>query len=545
MLGSVRRRLLLASAVAGLVVAMPSAAQTASGKIGVAAPSGIYTMNPDGSGIALIRAASANCGSNGCRATPRWSPDGSLIAFHEGGALNVMDSAGGLVRTMAGCYPETAFSSQAWSPSSTELTYTCGSRVVVASIYGGVRTVAEESASVYSAAWSPDGSSIAYMAPNAQIRLVDPGGGPPKTISAGPFGRPVWSPDGQRIAFLGRGLGIMNADGSGVRYVADSYYSVAYPAWSPDGTKLLFDSATRWNGRVHQTDTFMVDTSTLVVTRLTFDAHGSDSEPAWSPDGSWITVHRGERPPAGRSRVMNADGTCLRDLGIHGEVFWQPLPNGPPLREYACHALRVTASSVAIQNGTAMLITVTLANKGTETLTGVRLHHLTGTDLTPTSVSSDRGSCSLRRIDALCGIAALGRGGTMRVFIRADGRRVARGSDAPLTTTIPAAASESLTDPDAASIVYLGQLPSCTTATPGKGLIQGTGASEEICGRRGADRIEPGRGVDRIRAGAGNDEVFARDNIRDFISCGPGRDRVYVDGRDKVGRGCERVKRIR
>jgi hypothetical protein len=201
---------------------------------------------------------------------------------------------------------------------------------------------------------------------------------------------------------------------------------------------------------------------------------------------------------------------------------------------------------VAIRKQTAVLITVTLANTGTETLTGVRLRHLTGTDLTATSVSSDRGSCSLRRVKGLCRIAALGRGGTMRVSIRADGRRISRERGGGLlATTIAAAASESLTDPTAASFAYSGQLSSCTTRTPGKGLIQGTRASEEICGRRGADRIEPGLGTDRIRAGGGNDEIFARDNVRDFVSCGPGRDRVHVDGRDKVGRGCERVKRIR
>jgi hypothetical protein len=37
--------------------------------------------------------------------------------------------------------------------------------------------------------------------------------------------------------------------------------------------------------------------------------------------------------------------------------------------------------------------------------------------------------------------------------------------------------------------------------------------------------------------------IFARDGNLDRISCGPGRDRVVADHKDRVNRNCERVRR--
>jgi hypothetical protein len=40
-----------------------------------------------------------------------------------------------------------------------------------------------------------------------------------------------------------------------------------------------------------------------------------------------------------------------------------------------------------------------------------------------------------------------------------------------------------------------------------------------------------------------DDVVLARNNVRDRVFCGPGRDVAYVDRRDRVARDCERVRR--
>ena len=57
----------------------------------------------------------------------------------------------------------------------------------------------------------------------------------------------------------------------------------------------------------------------------------------------------------------------------------------------------------------------------------------------------------------------------------------------------------------------------------------------------GDDRIVGGDGRDRLGGGTGNDRIDAQDGEKDTVTCGPGKDRAFVDGRDKVGEGCDKV----
>jgi dipeptidyl aminopeptidase/acylaminoacyl peptidase len=531
----------LVALVAGLVLAVPSAAQVGAGKLGIVARDGIYTMNPDGSSLTLIRPES--CLPVPCSPAPSWSPDGSLIAFQEDGQIKVMNSAGGDVRTIATPVAQ-PLTRQPWSPSSKELTFGSGDSLVVASTDGHVRYVTGDSSPVRAAAWSPSGSSIAYVS-GTSLRVVDASGGTAKTIASETAPDLNWSPDGNRIAFTRvDGIWVVDADGSDLQHIVPpgAPLGVSNPVWSPDGTKVLFEQSDGGNFPLY--DTWLVDLASRQITRLTFDISngGTSLQPTWSPDGSWITVER-DSSDKSVNRVLNADGTCARDLqGPPGEIFWQPVPDAPPLARYDCHSLRVFASTVRT-GSVGVELTVTIENRGTKPLSAVRLRKMTGTDLTPTSVRATAGSCSLRPGPRLCWIGLLRSGESAQVTVRADGRRVSTGYDREdwLSTTFSARANEPLIDVDAASFQYSWFLGRCTTRTPGGGLIEGTSDAELICGRRGRDRIEPSWGKDRVRAGAGNDLIFARDTSRDVVSCGPGKDVVYVDHRDKVGRDCERV----
>jgi hypothetical protein len=51
-----------------------------------------------------------------------------------------------------------------------------------------------------------------------------------------------------------------------------------------------------------------------------------------------------------------------------------------------------------------------------------------------------------------------------------------------------------------------------------------------------------GPGRDTINSGADVPGGDPRDSARDQIGCGPGRDRVTADGKDRL-RGCERIRR--
>jgi uncharacterized repeat protein (TIGR01451 family) len=66
--------------------------------------------------------------------------------------------------------------------------------------------------------------------------------------------------------------------------------------------------------------------------------------------------------------------------------------------------------------------------------------------------------------------------------------------------------------------------------------------ADRVFGGAGADLLDGGVGADDLRAGAGDDVVLARDDRRDSVLCGLGRDRLNADRLDHQG-GCERVTR--
>ena len=92
----------------------------------------------------------------------------------------------------------------------------------------------------------------------------------------------------------------------------------------------------------------------------------------------------------------------------------------------------------------------------------------------------------------------------------------------------------------------------------GNDQLHGESGSDRITGGSGIDVLEGGGGGDRLSdssgrdnflGGPGNDTIDARDanrfgrSLPDSVRCGPGRDTVLVDRRDRVARDCERVRR--
>ncbi|HEY5059705.1 MAG TPA: DPP IV N-terminal domain-containing protein [Gaiellaceae bacterium] len=75
----------------------------------------------------------------------------------------------------------------------------------------------------------------------------------------------------------------------------------------------------------------------------------------------------------------------------------------------------------------------------------------------------------------------------------------------------------------------------------GNDAIQGGGGYDVLYGGSGNDVITvTGPGGSNIYGGPGSDTIYAADGFRDFIDCGPGRDRAYVDAVDTV-KNCEVV----
>ena len=133
---------------------------------------------------------------------PRWSPDGSEIAFIDGTSLDTVRPDGTGLRTIVQCRPP-----QAPPPD----------------------------CAVGSFDWSPDGSQLAvaekfFPLPEA-VFVVDRSGADPRKLRDGDA--PFWSPDGKRIGSIvlpDKTLQISNADGSALRTLRTGVFSAD---WQP------------------------------------------------------------------------------------------------------------------------------------------------------------------------------------------------------------------------------------------------------------------------------------------------------------------------
>jgi Tol biopolymer transport system component len=132
-----------------------------------------------------------------------------------------------------------------WSPDGTRLAYSQGGDIWTSDLEGGdtvqVTNGPDEDGSP---AWSPDGATLAFgrkagEAPS-EIWVVDSGGGEPARVAAG--GAPDWSHDGRRLVYQRDfQIWIAAADGTDERSLTADYGGPAlFPAWSPDGTRIAF-----------------------------------------------------------------------------------------------------------------------------------------------------------------------------------------------------------------------------------------------------------------------------------------------------------------
>lgn len=291
--------LLLAFALASHATAQSTAriAFHATGKIWQGKPvSGyqIFSMNPDGSGLAQLTKVSANL-------NPAWSPAQSYIAFMRtanypaDGTLYVMEAKGeangGRSFAVAqGAEPD-------WSPDGTMIVFRRQVQnpdgthqqdiylVTVDVATGAVGTPAPLAVtpfSEYRPTWSPDGSKIAFA---RTLCLPDNCGTAifVRDLATGneiqlPFAvqgfniDPEWSPDGTRIAFADANsqISVVNADGSNLpQRLTNLSGGTRFPTWSPDGTAIAFP----YGGIVK------MDLATGVMTKLS----SIGSNPDWSP----------------------------------------------------------------------------------------------------------------------------------------------------------------------------------------------------------------------------------------------------------------------
>jgi TolB protein len=224
--------------------------------------------------------------------TPRWSPDGSRVAFT--------------------CYPTSGAQLSAQICMYSMLT----ERLVTWPRFRGTNS---------SPAWSPDGAKIMFMSSmygNPELFIADADGSHVQRIthSVGASTSPSWNPKtGQQVAFVSDRGGLpqlytMDALGGDVLKLPlpDMGY-VIDPAWSPNGQLLAF-SWRRPNGNY---DIYIMEIATHQLVELTRDA-GRNERPSWAPDGRHI-VFESTRTGTRQIWSMLADGTNVRPLTTEGQ----------------------------------------------------------------------------------------------------------------------------------------------------------------------------------------------------------------------------------
>ncbi len=148
---------------------------------------------------------------------PRWSPDGSRLAFTADGAIYMVPVLGGepqLVVTLGSLGGQPA-----WSPDGTRLAFADSAGISTAPVTGGAPHRVVRSLEAHSPSWSPDGRRIAYVAENPTFMgSVTYGNAAPSA---------VWT---------------AAASGGDSVPVTDIAHLNTAPAWWPDGGSLLFVS---------------------------------------------------------------------------------------------------------------------------------------------------------------------------------------------------------------------------------------------------------------------------------------------------------------
>jgi Tol biopolymer transport system component len=279
-----------------LLFGVPSASATSPGRDGRIAftnDDGLVTARPNGSDAKAIAPGAGN---------PRWSADGSLIAYRRGPGIYVARSDGSNPRTVFFGRSDGGF---AFAPD--------GRTIVIRRVEG-----------------SPDNES-------SNLYKVDVATGREDLLARGGE-HPIFSPDGRSVAFVhsqGLGISTVRLDGTGRTRVFRGH-SVESLDWSPGGRSIAFvqffsKRLLHENGEPYRRyfkDLRVIGVRSGHIKRLVRRAVGSTSleSVSWSPTGRRLLLSM-SIDQRGALFMVGARTARVVRIGVEGFTpAWQPLP---------------------------------------------------------------------------------------------------------------------------------------------------------------------------------------------------------------------------
>ncbi len=280
---------------------------------------------------------------------PQISPDGRQIIYARRWVDKVNDRWQSSVWIMNADGSRNRFlidgSSPRWSPDGTRIAYVAQGEPKGAQIFvrwmdaeGATTQITRVERSPSNVRWSPDGESIAFN------MLVESKERWPISLPERPEGA-KWTKDPKivtrlhyrrdRTGFTDEGyrhVFVVPADGGTPRQLTDGEWNHGGPAWTPDGLEILFSSLRveeaeyQWR----ESEVYAVNVETGDIRQLT-TRRGPDGSPVVSPNGRLVAYVGHDWTDdayfARKLYVMNIDGTEPREIAVEldrspGNLTW-------------------------------------------------------------------------------------------------------------------------------------------------------------------------------------------------------------------------------